>query len=85
MASVHRSRQWLEAFKFGVYVGAPIFATYALAFGATPVLERAIEDRAYVSYPPEGPKPPSMRDVELGRAETERRRAQQEAAGPGRR
>lgn len=74
MASLHRSRQWLEAFKFAVYVGAPIFATYALAFGATPVLERAIEDRAYVSYPPEGPVPPSMRDVRARLSQSEGRR-----------
>ena len=63
MASLHRSRQWLEAFKFAVYVGAPIATVYVLAFGTSGLLERSIEDRSYVVYPPEGPAPPNSREV----------------------
>lgn len=67
MASLHRSRQWLEAFKFGVYLGAPICAVYILSFGTSGLLERSIEDRSYVTYPPEGPSPPGVREVrEMG-------------------
>jgi protein PET100, fungi type len=68
MASLHRSRQWLEAFKFSVYLGAPVAAVYALSFGKSGLLERSIENRSYVMYPPEGPQPPSAREVrEVGR------------------
>lgn len=63
MASLRRSRQWLEVFKFGVYLGAPIGAVYVLSFGTSGLLERSIEDRSYVTYPPEGPRPPSVRQV----------------------
>lgn len=67
MASLHRSRQWLEVFKFSVYLGAPIAAVYVLSFGTSGLLERSIDDRSYVTYPPEGPPPPTVREVrELG-------------------
>lgn len=62
MASLHRSRQWLEALKFTVYVGTPIVAVYAIASGRFGILEKSIEDKRYVVYPPEGPPPPSARD-----------------------
>lgn len=63
MASLHKARQWLEAFKFAVYVGTPIAAVYYLAVGSFGVLERSIEDRQYVVYPPEGPSPPKLDDA----------------------
>jgi protein PET100, fungi type len=60
--------------KFAVYVGTPIAVTYVLAFGSYGVLERSIENRAYVVYPPEGPPPPSMRDLRERAAQLEKRR-----------
>lgn len=78
MASLHRARQWLEAMKFGIYLVTPVAAVYVLSFGASGLLEAAITDRAYVTYPPEGPRPPGVREVrEQGRrmdAEAARRR-----------
>lgn len=44
MASGHASRQWLEAFKFTVYVVTPIAATVYLGTGAYPYLERIIHN-----------------------------------------
>jgi protein PET100, fungi type len=64
MASLYKSRQWLEAFKFVVYLGTPITAVYFLAYGEFDILERSIENRQYVVYPPEGPAPPKMRELE---------------------
>jgi protein PET100, fungi type len=63
MSSLHKSRQWLEAFKFAVYIGTPVAAVYLLAFGQFDILERSIESRRYVVYPPEGPAPPKMREL----------------------
>jgi protein PET100, fungi type len=63
MSSLHKSRQWLEAFKFAVYIATPVAAVYFLAFGQFDILERSIENRRYVVYPPEGPAPPKMRDL----------------------
>lgn len=42
MASGHAARQWLEAFKFSVYIITPIGATIFLGTGAYPYLERMI-------------------------------------------
>jgi protein PET100, fungi type len=62
MASLHKSR--LEVFKFVVYLGTPVTAVYFLAFGEFDILERSIDNRQYVVYPPEGPGPPKMRELE---------------------
>lgn len=42
MASGHRMRQWLEVFKFSVYIATPIAATVYLGIGAYPYLEKII-------------------------------------------
>lgn len=44
MASGHAARQWLEAFKFTVYVATPIAATVYLGTGAYPYLEKMIHN-----------------------------------------
>lgn len=80
MASLHRARQWLEALKFGIYLATPVAAVYVLSFGASGLLEAAIVDRAYVTYPPEGAQPPSMRELrEIGRAADARAAARRAA------
>ena len=48
----------LEVFKFCCYLSLPVGMT--LTFAAHPGnLEYIIRNRAYVVYPPEGPKPPT--------------------------
>ena len=44
MASGHAARQWLEVFKFSVYVATPIVATVYLGTGAYPYLEKIIHN-----------------------------------------
>jgi hypothetical protein len=83
MASTHRSRQWLEAIKFAVYVGTPIAVTYVLAFGTQGLLERSIEDRAYVVYPSEGPTPPKMSELQKQGEKLIQRRKRGESNGSG--
>ncbi|KAK1863130.1 hypothetical protein I4F81_005692 [Pyropia yezoensis] len=52
-------RRRLEAFKFSVYLLVPVGASYYFGSGAYPYLERIIQQRSYVVYPPEGPAPPA--------------------------
>ena len=57
-----KPRFGLEAFKFGVYVSVPIFMT--VVFAANPEnLESIIKSHSYVVYPPEGPKPPTAKEM----------------------
>ena len=59
-----KPRFGLEAFKFATYVSVPIFMT--VAFAANPEnLETIIKQHAYVVYPPEGPKPPTAREMRM--------------------
>ncbi|CAN8071978.1 unnamed protein product [Agarophyton chilense] len=68
MASGHARRQWLEAFKFSVYVVTPIAATVYLGTGAYPYLEKIIRNTSYIVYPPEGDTPPtSTNEIKLAR------------------
>lgn len=79
MASGHARRQWLEAFKFSVYVITPIAATVYLGTGAYPYLEKIIHQTAYIVYPPEGPKPPTNKgDLETARRDRSGMLAQRE-------
>ncbi|KAF0852363.1 mitochondrial CIV assembly protein Pet100F (fungal type) [Andalucia godoyi] len=56
----------LEAFKFTVYVGVPIFAVAYIA--APQFLDKVLLNRQYVVYPKEGERPPPTRDSVLQRA-----------------
>ncbi|OSX71299.1 hypothetical protein BU14_0562s0011 [Porphyra umbilicalis] len=56
-------RRRLEGFKFSVYVLLPIGASYFFGSGAYPYLERIIQQRSYVVYPPEGPAPPKPNEM----------------------
>lgn len=53
----------LEAFKFALYVGIPIGLTAFVVFRSEN-LQTIIENRAYVRYPPEGPRPPSLEELQ---------------------
>lgn len=44
MSCGHASRQWLEAFKFTIYLTTPIAATIFLGTGAYPYLEKIIHN-----------------------------------------
>ena len=58
----NKPRFGLEAFKFATYVSVPIFMT--VVFAANPDnLETIIKQHAYVVYPPEGPKPPTAKEM----------------------
>jgi len=58
----NKPRFGLEAFKFATYVSVPIFMT--VVFAANPEnLETIIKQHAYVVYPPEGPKPPTAKEM----------------------
>ena len=48
----------LEAFKFACYLAVPIGMTVFVAYNPT-MLNKVIQNRKYVVYPPEGPRPPS--------------------------
>lgn len=52
MASSHAARQWLEAFKFSVYIITPIAATVYFGTGAYPYLERMIHHVSDTFPPP---------------------------------
>ncbi|KAK9819575.1 hypothetical protein WJX81_004058 [Elliptochloris bilobata] len=53
----------LEAFKFCCYISIPILMTYFIA-GTPRNLEAIIKNRAYVVYPPEGPRPPTAEEMQ---------------------
>ncbi|GJP42863.1 hypothetical protein CLOM_g8899 [Closterium sp. NIES-68] len=53
---------FLEAFKFTCYVGIPIAMMIVFANNQDN-LEAIIRNRAYVIYPPEGPRPPTAEEV----------------------
>lgn len=53
IATMHRAGQWLEAFKFGIYLATPVAAMSVASFGGSGLLEVANTDRAYATYPPE--------------------------------
>lgn len=55
-------KAFLEVFKFGCYVGIPIVMMLAFANNSEN-LEKIIRNRAYVVYPPEGPKPPTAEEI----------------------
>eukprot|EP00898_Chlorokybus_atmophyticus_P002316 jgi/Chlat1/3085/Chrsp21S03325 len=77
MASKSASKKLLEVFKFGVYLAIPVSLT--AFFVASPSnLESVIENRRYVVYPPEGPRPPSA--DELDAMLRDRKRALEAAA-----
>ena len=60
----NKPRFGLEAFKFATYVSVPIFMT--VVFAANPEnLEAIIKQFKYVVYPPEGPKPPSAKEMRV--------------------
>jgi len=61
----------LEAFKLALYVATPVAVTFAVV-GDRQALVRAIQERSYVVYPPEGPRPPSNEEL-WGRIQTERK------------
>jgi len=53
----------LEAFKFFCYVSIPIGMTWAVA--RNPVnLEAIIKNRSYIVYPPSGPAPPTLEELQ---------------------
>jgi protein PET100 len=62
-----------QAFKFAVYLGVPIALTW-LVVNRPGNLEAAIRDRAYVKYPPEGPRPPTWEDLQARLADERRAR-----------
>lgn len=67
MSSLGPSKAILEVFKFGIYVGVPIFLMYAVA-NNTDNMQKLMGHRSYVVYPPEGPRPPSPEEIrELAR------------------
>lgn len=69
-------KPWLEGFKFATYLAVPIALTVTFAFNPDN-LNGIIRNRAYVVYPPEGPKPPQSKralDAYLTRRAAERRR-----------
>ncbi|CAI7908342.1 unnamed protein product [Closterium sp. NIES-53] len=53
---------FLEVFKFACYVGIPIAMMVTFANNQDN-LEAIIRNRAYVIYPPEGPRPPTAEEV----------------------
>eukprot|EP00193_Tetraselmis_chui_P020278 CAMPEP_0177770756 /NCGR_PEP_ID=MMETSP0491_2-20121128/11131_1 /TAXON_ID=63592 /ORGANISM="Tetraselmis chuii, Strain PLY429" /LENGTH=71 /DNA_ID=CAMNT_0019288065 /DNA_START=143 /DNA_END=358 /DNA_ORIENTATION=- len=53
----------LEAFKFVCYISIPIIMTMAVA-GVPGNLESIIRNRSYVVYPPSGPAPPTLEEVQ---------------------
>eukprot|EP00850_Spirogloea_muscicola_P023577 SM000369S13623 [mRNA] locus=s369:29409:29766:+ [translate_table: standard] len=67
MSARGTSKGLLEVFKFACYVSIPV--ALMLTFGSNPEnLEWIIRNRAYVVYPPEGPRPPSAEEIhELAR------------------
>ena len=52
----------LEAFKFACYLAVPIGMTVFVAYNPT-MLNKVIQNRKYVVYPPEGPRPPSNEEL----------------------
>eukprot|EP00216_Chloropicon_sp_CCMP2111_P003726 CAMPEP_0198234846 /NCGR_PEP_ID=MMETSP1446-20131203/729_1 /TAXON_ID=1461542 ORGANISM="Unidentified sp, Strain CCMP2111" /NCGR_SAMPLE_ID=MMETSP1446 /ASSEMBLY_ACC=CAM_ASM_001112 /LENGTH=73 /DNA_ID=CAMNT_0043915671 /DNA_START=56 /DNA_END=277 /DNA_ORIENTATION=- len=72
MAPLGRGGAALEAFKFAVYLAVPVGLTVAVAFDRN-VIEKVIQNRMYVVYPPEGPKPPTNEELW---AAIEKKRAQ---------
>ncbi|CAL5221165.1 g3305 [Coccomyxa viridis] len=52
----------LEVFKFGCYLSIPVLMTVFVA-GNPGRLEAIIKNRAYVVYPPEGPRPPTAEEL----------------------
>jgi len=63
MASWMPKRAGWEVFKFSVYLAVPVVSVYYLGSSNYPVLERVINNRSYVVYPPEGPRPPSNAEL----------------------
>ena len=53
----------LEAFKFFCYISIPIGMTFAVA-GSPANLEAIIKNRSYVVYPPSGPAPPTVDELQ---------------------
>eukprot|EP01018_Ginkgo_biloba_P034529 Gb_22892 [translate_table: standard] len=62
MSSLGTSKGILEVFKFGVYVGVPIFLMYAFA-NNTKNMQKVMGNCSYVVYPPEGPQSPSAEEI----------------------
>jgi len=62
MSGVGRKKGILEVFKFATYVTIPIVMMSMFA-NNTENLYRIIRNRAYVVYPPEGPRPPSGDEI----------------------
>jgi len=62
MSGVGRKKGILEVFKFATYVTIPIVMMSMFA-NNTENLDRIIRNRAYVVYPPEGPRPPSGDEI----------------------
>eukprot|EP00873_Tetraselmis_striata_P006584 jgi/Tetstr1/426848/TSEL_017062.t1 len=63
MAPVQGGGGRLEAFKFLCYLSIPIVMTVAVA-GVPSNLEAIIRNRSYVVYPPSGPTPPTLEEVQ---------------------
>ncbi|CAM6128025.1 unnamed protein product [Calypogeia fissa] len=62
MSAVRSRKGALEVFKFGCYVTIPIVMMAVFAY-APKNLEKIIRNRAYVVYPPEGPRPPTGDEI----------------------
>ena len=71
MGGGRMGKMGLEVFKLALYVTAPVAVTVAVV-GDRQTLVRAIRERSYIVYPPEGPRPPSNEEL-WGRIQRERK------------
>ncbi|KAK4746714.1 hypothetical protein SAY87_025751 [Trapa incisa] len=73
MSSVGTSKGILEIAKFGLYVAIPIVLMYTFA-NNTKNLRKFMGNKAYIVYPPEGPRPPSPEELREMAREMARKR-----------
>ncbi|CAA2967956.1 uncharacterized protein LOC111382369 [Olea europaea var. sylvestris] len=76
MSSLGTSKGILEIAKFAVYVSVPIGLMYFFA-NNTRNLQKVINNRQYVVYPPEAPRPPSPEEMREMARELARKRDRQ--------
>ncbi|XP_026657137.1 uncharacterized protein LOC120107755 [Phoenix dactylifera] len=64
MSSLGTSKGMLEIAKFAAYVAVPIAVVCAVAADSSRTLHKFLGFRPYVVYPPEGPRPPSLEELQ---------------------
>lgn len=73
-----RKRLGLEAFKMAVYLGLPVGA---VAIYSNPsVMQSVLNHYKFIEYPPEGPKPPTNKEIWAMINAKDKERAEQAAA-----